>query len=94
MNEIDIPRYVDSQVQLFFWEFDEAIVFISCLAGGIVAGGWFAIVGMLGGIFAVKVFKRFKNGALEGVLLHLCYWAGVLSLNKKFDDAAKREFYL
>jgi len=46
------------------------------------------------GIFAVKAFKRFKNGALEGVLLHLCYWAGVMSLNEIYDDSSKRDFYL
>jgi conjugal transfer pilus assembly protein TraL len=28
------------------------------------------------------------------VLLHLCYWAGILSLNKHYEDSAKREFYL
>ena len=94
MNEIDIPRYIDCQPQLFFWELDEAVVFIGCLAGGIALGGWFALASMGAGIFAVKAFKRFKSGALEGVLLHLCYWAGVMSLNEIYDDSSKRDFYL
>lgn len=38
MTEIDIPRYIDNQPQLFFWELDEAIIFIGCLAGGISLG--------------------------------------------------------
>ncbi|WP_425953174.1 type IV conjugative transfer system protein TraL [Ralstonia pseudosolanacearum] len=93
MKEIDIPRYVDNQVQLFFWEFDEAIIFIGCLASGIALGGYWTLVSMAMGTFAVKAFKRFKNGALEGILYHLCYWAGFLGLNKQYPDSSKRDFF-
>ncbi|WP_431798256.1 type IV conjugative transfer system protein TraL (plasmid) [Cupriavidus metallidurans] len=93
MKEIDIPRYVDNQFQLFFWEFDEAIIFIGCLAGGIALGGYFTLVSMALGYGAVKAFRRFKNGSLEGVLYHLCYWAGLLALNKQYQDSSKRDFF-
>lgn len=43
MKEIDIPRYVDSQTQLLFWEIDEAAIFIGCLGAGIALGGWATI---------------------------------------------------
>lgn len=94
MTEIEIPRYVDCQPQLLFWELDEAIIFVGCLAGGIAIGGYATLLAMAGGVFAVKAFRRFKNGALDGILLHLCYWAGVMALNKHYQDSTKRDFYL
>ncbi len=94
MKEVDIPRYVDNQPQIFFWELDEAIIFIGCLAGGIAIGGWATVLAMFGGYFAVKLFRRFKSGALEGVLLHICYWAGVFGLNKHYQDSSKKDYFL
>ena len=94
MNEVDIPRYVDSQPQLFFWEIDEAVIFIGLLGCGIAIGGWFTLLSITAGYYAVKAFKRFKNGALDGILLHLCYWLGVMSLNKHYQDSTKRDFHL
>ena len=94
MKEIDIPRYVDSQMQLLFWEIDEAVIFIGCLGAGIAIGGWATIASLVGGWYAVKRFKRFKNGALDGILQHLCYWAGVMKLNKHYQDSSKRDFFL
>ena len=93
MIPIDIPRYVDNQPQLFFWELDEAIIFVGCLGGGIALGGYFTLVSMAIGGLAVKLFKRFKNGALDGVLLHLCYWAGFMSLNKRYMDSSIRDYF-
>ncbi|ABM97139.1 type IV conjugative transfer system protein TraL [Methylibium petroleiphilum] len=94
MKEVEIPRYVDAQPQIFFWELDEAIVYVSCMAAGIFIGGMFTPISMVVGWFVVKLFKRFKNGSLEGVLLHICYRAGLLGLNKRYRDAMKRDFFL
>ena len=93
MNAIDIPRYVDSQPQLLFWELDEAIIFVGCLASGIALGGYFTLVSMAMGVAVVKLFRRFKNGALDGILLHLCYWAGFMGLNKRYPDSSVRDFF-
>lgn len=94
MKEVDIPRYVDAQPQLFFWELDEAIVYVSCMAAGIAIGGVATPISMVVGWFVVKLFKRFKNGSLDGVLLHICYRAGLLGLNKRYQDSMKRDFFL
>lgn len=94
MKEVEIPRYVDSQPQLFFWELDETIVFVACLAAGIAMGGIFTLISMVAGWFVVKMFRRFKNGSLDGVLLHICYRAGLLGLNKRYKDSMKRDFFL
>ncbi|MDR9837053.1 MULTISPECIES: type IV conjugative transfer system protein TraL [Herbaspirillum] len=93
MNEVEIPRYVDSQIQLFFWEFDEAIVFAACLGLGIVLSGYYTLLGLILGYYGVKRFRRFKNGELDGILLHLCYWAGLFSINKHYEDSAVRDFF-
>jgi conjugal transfer pilus assembly protein TraL len=94
VTPIDIPRYVDSQPQLLFWELDEAIVFVGCLASGIAIGGYATLIAIAAGWIVVKAFRRFKNGALDGILLHLCYWAGVLSLNDHYKDSTRRDFFL
>ena len=94
MNEIDIPRYVDAQPQLFFYELDEAIVFASCFGVGIWMGGWFAALSLLAGHLTVRIFKRFKNGALDGILMHMCYSAGILSLNDRYQDGLKDDYFL
>ena len=54
MNEVDIPRYVDSQPQLFFWEIDEAVIFIGLLGCGIAIGGWFTLLSIIAGYYAVR----------------------------------------
>lgn len=94
MKEVEIPRYVDAQPQLFFWELDEAIVFVACLAAGIWLGGFFTIASMIVGWGVVKAFRRFKNGALDGILLHLCYGWGLMALNERYTDGMKRDYYL
>lgn len=94
MREVDIPRYVDSQPQIFFWELDEAIVFMACFAVGIAIGGWFTLGSIFMGGFVVKAFKRFKNGALDGVLLHMCYRAGLMGLNERYKDSMQRDYFL
>ncbi|MQU03031.1 type IV conjugative transfer system protein TraL [Pseudomonas sp. FSL R10-2245] len=88
-----VQPHVDSQTQLLFWEIDEAVIFIGCLGAGIAIGGWATIASLVGGWYAVKRFKRFKNGALDGILQHLCYWAGVMQLNKHYQDSSKRDFF-
>lgn len=93
MTPIDIPRYVDSQVQLLFWEFDEAIIFICCLGFGIVMHGYFVLLSIALGYGVVKLFRRFKDGALPGILFHLCYWAGFTGLNKIYPDATVRDYF-
>jgi len=94
MKEVEIPRYVDAQPQLFFWELDEAIVFMTCMAVGIWFGGFVTPASMVLGVVVVKAFKRFKNGSLDGVLLHICYWLGLTGLNKSYQDGMKRDYYL
>ena len=41
----------------------------------------------------VKLFGRFKNARMDGVLFHMAWWAGLMSMNKRFDSGAMREVH-
>jgi len=94
MNEIKIPRYIDSQPQLFFWELDEALVFFGCMSVGVAIGGWGLLILMALGYFAVGQFKRFKNGQMPGILQHLTYSVGLMELNKIYRNGLLKIFIL
>jgi len=90
MNEIAIPRYVDSQPQLFFWELDEFVPFVFFVGMGIMTG---ALTAMLLPAFGITyVFARFKGNSLDGVLLHLGYWSGGMPMNSVFKNGAVRRY--
>jgi len=37
-------------------------------------------------------FQRFKTSQMEGILMHIVYWWGVLPMNKLFRNGMSREF--
>lgn len=94
MEQVAIPRYIDTQQQFLIYEFDEALIFFGCMGVGTMIGGWGLIAMMVVGHMIVKRFQRFKNGAMEGVLQHLVYWFGYMSLNKIYQDGLERETFL
>lgn len=91
MTEKPIPNYVDDQMQIFFWEIDE---FLPALVIFVVMFMWDQL---LLGIFStyafVKVFGRFKNARMDGVLFHMAWWAGLMQMNEVFDSGAMREVH-
>ena len=92
MNQVEIPRFVDAQLQFFWWEMDEFLVAASVLALSIIMHlVWAAFIGIP---FLVKLLKMFKNSSLPGGLVHLAYWTGISGLNKQFEDGLVRGFYL
>lgn len=93
MDPVEIPDYIDSQPQLFFWELDEAIVFVFCFGVGIVIGSWGVLFGIGAGVGVVKFFRRFKNGTFDGILFHIIYWLGLASLNQRFKDGGERTYF-
>lgn len=94
MEPIPIPRHIDSQQQFLIYEFDEALIFFGCMGIGTLIGGWGVVAMIIIGHLIVKRFQRFKNGAMEGILLHMVYWHGFLALNKRFKDGLDRETFL
>lgn len=89
MTEKPIPNYVDDQMQIFMWEVDE---FLPALVIFIVLFMWDQLLlGMFATYAFVKVFGRFKNSHMDGVLFHMAWWSGMMSMNKRFDSGAMRE---
>lgn len=90
MSEIAIPRYVDSQAQMFWWEVDELIPLVSMFGVGIMIGSIATM--MIPAVGVSYLFSRFKSASLDGVLLHLGYWIGAVPLNRYFKNGAVRNF--
>jgi conjugal transfer pilus assembly protein TraL len=90
MDEVEIPHYLDSQPQIFFWELDEFAPVIFFMGIGIATDtltAWIPIMAIF-----TYVFQRFKISQMEGILTHLVYWYGVLPLNMRFKNGMSREF--
>lgn len=85
-----IPHSIDDQVQVMFWELDEAIVMTAALGLGIMieALGPCLLVGM----GASWQLGRAKQLTLRGYLEHLAYWLGIMELNKVFTNGQIREW--
>ena len=90
MKEVNIPRYIDSQPQFLWWEFDELIMVVLLFTLGIMTD---TLTLMLLVVIPTTTWalKRFKNNSLEGIFYHMMFWVGVLPLNKEFKDALKQE---
>ena len=51
------------------------------------------MLGIVSTVVFVKLFGRFKNARMDGVLFHMAWWAGLMSMNKRFDSGAMREVH-
>ena len=89
MTEKPIPNYVDAQMQIFFWEVDE---FFPALTIFIVMFMWdLLLIGILLALAFVKLFSRFKNSNMDGILFHMAWWSGMMGMNERFPNGAIRE---
>lgn len=90
MENIAMPRDVDEPLPFLMFEIDEVIVMVVCLMVGIVTRELtYAIVLSF---VVVKMFSRWKAGKLPGVLAHMMFWFGILSLNNSFKVSDGKEF--
>lgn len=87
MKEVEIPRYIDSQPQIFFWELDEFLLSFGMVAVGIITDS------LLLTLFCIwlvtKLFRRLKSRSLDGALKHFFYWSGALPLNSEAPDSIR-----
>lgn len=88
-----IPKYLDAPERYLFWTVDEAIVLISPIAVGILAG--YFMVGLLVGPLALVALKKLKGTQGEQVLLNAFYWYLQTPLGPQFKvtpPSAIREY--
>lgn len=89
MENVKIPRYIDSQLQILFFELDEFVLAMGIFVIGVVIKQ--ELPAMLAIYFVVKAFRYFKDGKLDGILLHLAFWYGFLPMNKIAKDGLHRK---
>jgi conjugal transfer pilus assembly protein TraL len=88
MKELPIPNYVDDQMQVFFWEVDE---FFPAIVIFIVMFMWNQLmIGIVVTVIFVKLFSRFKDSNMPGILFHMVWWTGLMGMNKRFENGAVR----
>lgn len=91
MTERPIPNYVDDQPQVFFWEADEflpsAVIFVLLYAWDQI------LLGLIISIVFTRLFARFKQNNMAGVLHHLIWWIGAITMNKRFENGLLRKLY-
>ena len=91
MREIDVPRYIDSQPQFFWWELDEFALAIGLMGVGMLTE---TLTIMFFVIVVVSAWlKRFKSNNLDGAIVHIAYKAGLTPLNTVYKDGLVPELY-
>lgn len=88
MDPVQIPRYVDSQMQVLFWELDEVVPVIALMGAGILTDTLSYMLVVM--IIVWKLFGKFKDSNLDGILMHLAYVNGIANLNKRFHPGIER----
>ncbi|HIQ48510.1 MAG TPA: type IV conjugative transfer system protein TraL [Aquifex aeolicus] len=70
-----IPRYLNAQIQMGWWEFDEfVLLFIPAFIGLM---NDLAEIGIVVGAGLYAIYKRFKENSQEGFIWHFLYWYGL-----------------
>lgn len=73
-------RYIDDQPSLFFWDFDEIIIFSCFFAIGILVDRLLLLL-----ILALVIrhfLVRIKKEKSEGYLFHILYWWGIITFRR------------
>lgn len=89
--EIDMPKYVDSQVQILWWEADEFVVAMTIFSTGMMLH--MLVLPVIAMVVVGRVLQKMKRVALEGEAMHTLCATGLISINDEFDDALEKEFY-
>ncbi len=88
-----MPRHIDSQPQIFWWEMDEFLAAFMVFGIGVIVGRWVALLGLAGAWVVVRAMRRWKEGELDGGLPHIIYSFGVHAINDVYQDALKKDFF-
>lgn len=90
--DIEMPKFVDSQTQILWWEADEFLISMIIFSCGMIFHQF--ILGSVAVLFVSPIISRMKNASLEGSAQHALCSTGLMPLNKEFSDALEKEFYL
>lgn len=90
--EIEIPRDVDSQMQVLWWETDELFTAMLIFGTGLTMHKF--ILPVICAFIAMRQISKAKSAALPGAGLHWLYSLGLSKVNKEYDNAMEKDFYL
>ncbi|HQN01032.1 MAG TPA: type IV conjugative transfer system protein TraL [Candidatus Hydrogenedentes bacterium] len=74
-----IPRYIDDQPKIFFWDLDVFLIFSTLLFMGILTD--YLLSSLVVGATIGYLFTKFKAGKPDSYLFHALYWHGFLRLS-------------
>ena len=91
MLQIDMPKHVDAQLQILWWEADEFLIAMIIFGIGLMFHAFVTPLVLL--FFVMPIISKQKRAALDGAAMHALYATGITPLNKEFTDALETEFY-
>lgn len=75
-----IPKFIDSQPKILFWDMDEGMVLIFGVMFGIMLNARFTFI--IGAIVIKMVLARMKTTGQDGFLYHRMYALGISAISK------------
>jgi len=80
MEERNIPKYLNAQPQILWWDLDEFIVLLLFTGLGIVANHQF--IGTIIGILAMKAYSKLSTIKHPGFIKHFAYSLGIYGIKE------------
>ena len=88
---VSIPKHVDDPPQLLIWSLDE---FIIMMGFSVIGALWNMLLpGLIVGMALGKLFRKMQEGALPGLLFHMFWYVGVVSIKGRIPIGLVREIY-
>ncbi|QMI49770.1 type IV conjugative transfer system protein TraL [Burkholderia sp. MBR-1] len=90
MKRVEIPQWIDSFPQIMWFEVDEITPFIFCFAAGSLLHMTSPM--LILGVGITWLYLKHKRNSLDGSLLHMMFWWGLMALNSVFKNGLIREY--
>lgn len=89
MDEHYMPKYINAQMQILWWDFDEFMLFIIFVAFGILSDH--QVIGGIVGWLAMSYYGRIAQNKPNGFLKHVAYRFGLFNKPHKVPQFYKKE---
>ncbi|MHB1696620.1 MAG: type IV conjugative transfer system protein TraL [bacterium] len=83
-----IPKYIDSPIQILWWETQEGAIIAFLMFATIIVMHQ-ALYGAVVGIIIASKYAKFKENNVKGYFTHFVYWFGFLNVQKNIKPYQK-----
>jgi len=91
MNKVTIPKHVDDPPQILIFSIDEFVIMVGF---AVVGSTWGLLLpGLFVGFAIGKLFRKMQEGAMPGLLFHMLWWVGLVTLKGRLPNGLIREIY-